>query len=140
MGKDKLYEGLLIPKDLNANYEKERINMDKHLIKNIEFSKVLTFENLVEYQEGQVVSRTLSQGKPLSLTIFAFDKGEEISSHSAKGDAMVYILDGAADITIGDGIFHVKKGETIVMPSNIPHGLMAMERFKMLLVVVFSLE
>jgi len=114
--------------------------MDKQLIKNIEFSKALMLESMVEYQEGQVVSRTLSQGRPLSLTVFAFDKGEEISSHSAKGDAMVYILDGVAEITIGDGIFHVKKGEVIVMPSNIPHSLLATERFKMLLVVVFSLE
>ncbi len=114
--------------------------MDKNLIKNIDFSKPMLMEALVEYQEGQVVSRTLAQGKPLSVTVFAFDKGEEISSHSAQGDAMVYIMDGGAEITIGDEKFHVKKGETIVMPSNVPHALLATERFKMLLVVVFSLS
>jgi quercetin dioxygenase-like cupin family protein len=110
----------------------------EHFIKNIELSKVLEMESLVTYQEGQVVSRTLAQGKNLSLTLFAFDKGEEISSHSSGGDAMVYLLDGEADITIGETSFHVKKGETIVMPAGIAHALLAKEQFKMLLVVVFT--
>ncbi|MCS4483329.1 cupin domain-containing protein [Clostridium botulinum] len=96
-------------------------------------------ESLVNYEEGTVVSRTLAQGKPLSVTLFAFDKGEEISSHSASGDAMVYILDGEAEITIGEEKFNVKKGETIVMPANVPHALLATQKFKMLLTVVFSL-
>ena len=113
--------------------------MNNHLLKNIDFQKVLTLENLVEYQAGQVVSRTLAQGKPHSLTLFAFDQGEEISSHSSSGDALVYIMDGAAEITIGDEQFQLKKGETIVMPAGVPHALLATERFKMLLVVVFSL-
>lgn len=110
--------------------------MDK-LIKNIELAKVLNMESLVNYQEGQVVSRTLSQGKNVSLTLFAFDKGEEISSHSSAGDAMVYLLDGEAEITVGDEIFRVKKGDTIVMPAGVPHALLAQEQFKMLLIVVF---
>ncbi|MBF8984243.1 cupin domain-containing protein [Lutibacter sp. B2] len=114
--------------------------MDKHFIKNIDFSKVIEMDSLVEYQEGRVVSRTLAQGKPLSVTLFAFDQGEEISSHSASGDAMVYILDGEAEVTIGEEKFTVKKGETIVMPAHIPHALLAKERFKMLLTVVFSLS
>lgn len=112
--------------------------MEQHFIKNIDFSKVIETESLVSYQEGQVVSRTLAQGKNLSLTLFAFDKGEEISSHSSGGDAMVYILDGEAEITVGDGVFYLKKGETIVMPAGVPHALLAKERFKMLLVVVFN--
>lgn len=110
----------------------------EQLLKNIEFSKVHEMEALVAYQQGQVVSRTLAQGRNLSLTLFAFDKGEEISSHSSGGDAMVYLLDGEADITIGDSTYHVKKGETIVMPAGIPHALLAREQFKMLLVVVFK--
>ena len=110
----------------------------EQLIKNIEFSKALEMEGLVTYQEGQVVSRTLAQGRNLSLTLFAFDKGEEISSHSSGGDAMVYILDGEAEITIGNDTFQVKKGETIVMPAGVPHALLAKEQFKMLLVVVFK--
>jgi quercetin dioxygenase-like cupin family protein len=103
----------------------------EHFIKNIDFAKVIDFETLVDYQEGTVVSRTLAQGRPLSVTLFAFDKGEEIGTHSAGGDAMVYILDGAAEVTIGEELFNVKKGESIVMPANVPHGLLAVERFKM---------
>ncbi len=113
--------------------------MDQHFIKNIDFQKALSLETLVEYQTGQVVSRTLAQGKSLSLTVFAFDKGEEISSHSSTGDALVYLVDGEAQITIGTEKFQLKKGETIVMPAGIPHALLAVERFKMFLVVVFSL-
>ena len=113
---------------------------EKHFIKNIEFSRPMDLAGLVEYQEGQVVSRTLAQGKPVSMTLFAFDKGEEISSHASAGDAMVYILDGESEITIGDEKFTVKSGETIIMPSNIHHALLAKEKFKMLLVVVFSLD
>lgn len=114
--------------------------MSGHLIKNINFAQVIEMETLVEYQEGRVVSRTLAQGKPLSVTLFAFDKEEEISSHSASGDALVYLLDGQAEITIGEEKFTVNKGETIVMPAHVPHALLAKEKFKMLLIVVFSLS
>lgn len=110
----------------------------KQRIKNIDLGKVLQLDALVTYQPGQVVSRTLAQGRNMSLTLFAFDKGEEISSHSSSGDAMVYILDGQAEITIGDEVFELKKGETIVMPANVPHALLAKEQFKMLLIVVFQ--
>lgn len=113
---------------------------EQHFIKNIDFAKVVELESLVDYQSGRVVSRTLAQGRPLSVTLFAFDKGEEISTHSAPGDAMVYILDGQAEVTIGGEKFILKKGETIVMPANVPHGLMAKDRFKMFLIVVFSLS
>ncbi|MCY6484210.1 cupin domain-containing protein [Clostridium aestuarii] len=112
--------------------------MIQHLIKNIDFSKVIEMESLVDYQEGTVISRTLSQGKASSVTLFAFDKGEEISSHSSNGDALVYILDGESEITVGDEKFMVKKGETIVMPAGIPHALLAVEKFKMFLIVIFS--
>ncbi|QBD84177.1 cupin domain-containing protein [Clostridium tetani] len=112
--------------------------MKKDLIKNIEFAKIFNLEELVEYQDGQVISRTLSQGKGSSVTFFSFDKGEEISSHSSEGDAMVYVIDGETEITVGDEKFNVKKGETIVMPSGIPHALYATEKFKMLLIVIFE--
>lgn len=112
--------------------------MTQHYIKNMEFSKVIDFESLVQYQEGQVVSRTLSQGKNVSVTLFAFAKNEEISSHSSGGDALVYILDGQGEITIGEEKFTVKNGESIVMPAGIPHALFAAEPFKMLLIVVFN--
>lgn len=113
--------------------------MHEHLIKNIDFSTPLVLEGLIDYQEGTVVSKTLAQGKPVSVTLFAFGKGEEIGTHSSHGDAMVYILDGEAEVTIGEESFHLKTGETIVMPANIPHALLAKEKFKMLLIVVFSL-
>ncbi len=114
-------------------------NSAKKLIKNVDFSQVYSMDTLVDYQEGTVVSKTLAQGKPMSMTLFAFDKGEEIGTHSAGGDAMVYLLDGEAEVQIDGNPFTLKKGEMIVMPANIPHGLHAKERFKMLLVVVFNL-
>jgi quercetin dioxygenase-like cupin family protein len=112
-------------------------NMEQ-FIKNIEFSTPLVMETLVMYQEGQVVSRTLAQNKHMNMTLFAFDKNEEISSHASSGDAMVYILDGESEVTIGEAVFTVKAGETIVMPAGIPHALLAKERFKMMLIVVFK--
>lgn len=106
----------------------------------MEFSKAIGLGSMVAYQDGQVVSRTLAQGRPLSITLFAFDSGEEISSHASSGDAMVYILEGTARITIGQDEHTVRTGEAILMPKNVNHALYATERFKMLLVVVFSLD
>lgn len=106
------------------------------IIKNIEHAKVVELVNLVSYEEGQVVSRTLSQGKAVTLTLFAFAQGEGISTHSTPGDAMVQVLDGAAEVTIGDEVFVLNAGESIVMPADVPHGLEARERFKMLLTLI----
>jgi quercetin dioxygenase-like cupin family protein len=111
--------------------------MGKHFLKNIEFEKPLELGALVEYQPGQVVSRTLAQNNAHSLTLFAFDENEEISSHSSGGDAVVTVLEGNALITIGDNQFHIKCGQTIVMPAGIPHAVAADGRFKMLLTVLF---
>ncbi len=105
-------------------------------MKNIAFSKVLNLEEMVSYQEGQVVSRTIAQLPTVSITLFALYKGEGISSHTAPGDAMVQVLDGEAEITIGDEVLTVKAGETVIMPADIPHALEAKEAFKMLLTVV----
>lgn len=107
-----------------------------NLFKNIDFSKVLNLNNLISYQEGQVISRTIIQIPFVNITLFSLDKGEGISAHVTSGDAMVQILDGTAEITIGDNIFNVEAGETILMPSDVPHGLEARERFKMLLTVI----
>jgi quercetin dioxygenase-like cupin family protein len=114
--------------------------MSEKLLKNIDFARALEMESLVDYQEGRVVSRTLAQGRTLSVTLFAFARGEEISTHASSGDAMVYILDGEAEITIGEEKFVLQKGGVIAMPANVPHGLVAREKFKMLLIVVFSLS
>lgn len=110
--------------------------MEKKFIKNVEFGKALEMVNLVEYQPGRVVSLTLVQNEELTLTLFAFAKGEGVSTHSAPGDAMVYMLDGEAEITIGEEKLIAHAGETIVMPTNIPHGLNATEDFKMMLILV----
>ena len=108
-----------------------------HFIKNIDLSTVLTMVDLVAYQPGQVVSKTLAQNKAVSLTLFAFDKGEEISAHDSSGDAMIVVLDGLAEITIGSTKFAVSAGQTIVMPARVPHAVYATEKFKVLLTVVF---
>ena len=111
--------------------------MSSKIMKNIETAKVHVLADLVSYQEGQVVSKTLVQNPGVSLTLFSFDKGEEISTHSSHGDAMVYVIDGQAEITVGDEKFSVKAGETIVMPAEIPHAVYAPERMKFMLTVVF---
>ena len=106
-------------------------------MKNISKAEVLTLKDQVTYQEGQVVSKTLAQNPFISVTLFAFDKGEEISTHESGGDAFVTCLDGVGKLTI-DGEPHiVHEGESIVMPAKHPHAVFAEEKFKMMLVVVF---
>ncbi len=114
--------------------------MKTHELKNIEFEGALELPALVSYQPGQVVSRTLAQNNAVSITLFAFDEKEEISSHSSSGDAMLTVLEGTAQITIGNQGFSLIKGKTIVMPAGIPHAVAADGKFKMLLTVVFPLE
>ncbi len=113
--------------------------MDK-LIKNIEHKTVLTIKDEVAYQQGQIVSKTLAQNEHHSLTLFAFDKGEEISTHESGGDAMIVALDGVGRITIEGKEFILNEGETIVMPAKKPHAVFAKEQFKMLLIVMFPEE
>ena len=106
-------------------------------MKNISKAEVLTLRDQVAYQSGQVVSRTLAQNEHVSVTLFSFDKGEEISTHESSGDAMVTCLDGVGRITI-DGVEHIlHEGESIVMPARHPHAVYGQGQFKMLLVVVF---
>ena len=106
-------------------------------MKNISKAEVLTLRDQVAYQSGQVVSRTLAQNEHVSVTLFSFDKGEEISTHESGGDAMVTCLDGVGRITI-DGVEHIlHEGESIVMPARHPRAVYGQEQFKMLLVVVF---
>lgn len=114
--------------------------MSGQLLKNIEEKQVLSLAELVTYQPGQVVSRTLAQNNAVSLTIFAFDKGEEISSHSSQGDAMITVLEGNAKITIGTDEYTLCSGQTIVMPAGIPHAVAAADQFKMFLTVVFPVK
>jgi quercetin dioxygenase-like cupin family protein len=94
--------------------------------------------DLIEYQEGSVVSRTIIDKETGTVTLFAFDEGQGLSEHTAPFDAMVYALDGAVEVTISDKISHLRKGEMIIMPANEPHALKATKRFKMLLIMIKS--
>ncbi len=110
---------------------------EKHeMIKNIPFSEAVAINGLVDYEEGRVVSRTLASKSHINMTLFAFDKNEEISAHTSPGDAMVQVLDGEALVNIDGKEITVKAGEVIVMPANVPHSVSAISKFKMLLVVV----
>jgi len=110
------------------------------MYKHIQKSEILELKNQVSYQPNQVSSKTISQNKHVSITLFSFDKDEEIGAHKSKGEAMVTILDGKAKVTIDDKDYFLEEGQTIVMPANIMHALYAVERFKMLLTVVFPAE
>lgn len=107
------------------------------MLKNIKKSEILSLKDEIAYQEGQVVSKTLAQNPAVSVTLFAFEKGEEISTHESGGDAMVIVLDGTGRIAIDGREFILQQGESIVMPAKTPHAVFGEERFKMLLTVVF---
>lgn len=107
------------------------------IMKNIAKAEVLTLKEQVDYQKGQVVSKTLIQNDSLSITLFSFDKDEEISTHLSEGDAFVTCLDGVGRITIDGKEYELTEGESIVMPAGHPHAVCGKEQFKMLLVVAF---
>ena len=111
--------------------------MNKEPMKNIAKAEVLTLREQVAYQTGQVVSKTLAQNSAVSVTLFSFDKGEEISTHSSDGDDFVTCLDGKGRITIDGAEYVLTEGQSIVMPAGHPHAVYGLERFKMLLVVIF---
>jgi quercetin dioxygenase-like cupin family protein len=94
--------------------------------------------DLIDYQEGSVVSRTVIDKKAGTVTLFAFDEDEGLSEHTAPYDALVYVFDGEADVVISGKPVRVKKGEMTIMPANEPHALKAVTRFKMLLIMVRS--
>lgn len=107
------------------------------IMKNISKAEVFVLKDLVTYQDGQVVSKTLVQNKAVSVTLFSFAKGEEISTHQSDGDAFVICLDGVGAITIDDEVYELQEGQSIVMPAKHPHAVYGKENFKMLLVVIF---
>lgn len=107
------------------------------MYKNIEKNTKLELKNLVDYTEGQVVSKTLVQNDSVSMTLFSFDKGEEISTHASGGDALVTVLDGLGRFTVGGEVHTLAEGESLIMPKGIPHAVYAEEKFKMQLVVSF---
>jgi quercetin dioxygenase-like cupin family protein len=109
---------------------------DEHVFKNMDLGKKEKLDELVSYQPGQVVSRTLAQRSGVSVTLFAFDAGEGLSKHTASGDALVQVLEGSGKITLDEEEHVVAAGESLVMPAGVPHALDADERFKMLLTVI----
>lgn len=95
-------------------------------------------ENLIDYQKDSVVSKTIIGKKTGTVTLFAFDKGQNLSEHTAPYDAIVYSVDGAAQFTIADKLIDVKKGDMILLPANVPHSLDAINQYKMMLVMIKS--
>ena len=100
--------------------------------------KASSLVDLVDYQEQAVVSKTVIEKKTGTVTVFAFDQGEGLSEHTAPFDALVYVLDGDAEVTISGNPVIVKQGEMIIMPADKPHALKAVKPFKMMLVMIKS--
>ncbi|WKW45524.1 cupin domain-containing protein [Myroides sp. JBRI-B21084] len=101
-----------------------------------EKESIFNLENAIEYTSGGVISKQVIKSKGGNLTLFSFDKEQGLSEHKTPFDAIVLILDGEAEITIGGKLHLLKKGESIIMPANVPHALKAVERFKMLLTMI----
>ena len=104
-------------------------------VKNL-IGEVLNIKDMVSYQAGSIVSRTVIDKSAGTVTVFAFDSGQGLSEHIAPFDALVQIIDGTADITIAGSVHTVKEGEMIIMPANKPHSLKANTRFKMILIMI----
>jgi len=109
---------------------------EKKLKGGIPAAEALQLAGLVEYADGAVVSRTIKKSEKGTLTVFAFDEGEGLSTHSAPYDAYVQILDGEVEITVGDRKVIPAVGDIVMMPADIPHGLHAVTQFKMLLIMI----
>ena len=117
--------------------EFERVEMgDTRKAAGFKGRQVARLMDLVDYQEGSVVSRTIVDKNCGTVTLFAFDKEQGLSEHKTPFDALVHILDGEAEITISGNTFHVKEGEILTMPANEPHALTAVKRFKMMLTLI----
>ena len=98
--------------------------------------KIARLADLVTYQQGAVVSREIMNQKAGTVTVFAFDEGQGLSEHTAPFDALVYLLDGEAEVTISGRPLHLREGEMVIMPANQPHVLKAIKRFKMMLTMI----
>ncbi len=99
-------------------------------------SVAVDIDGFIAYADGAVVSKTLIDNKAGTLTLFSFDRGEGLSEHSAPFDAVVQVIDGEVEITIGGKPVNAKKGEMVLMPANIPHALRAVSKYKMLLTML----
>lgn len=103
---------------------------------NFNHSTIINFKKDIEYAGNSVVSKRVLEQKTGNITLFSFDKGQKLSEHSAPFDAMVQVVEGQVEITIDKKPYLLKEGETIIMPANIPHALLAVEKFKMLLTMI----
>ncbi len=101
-------------------------------------SEVLKIADLAAYQDGAVVSRQITKTVGGNVTLFAFDKGQELSEHTAPFDALLHMLDGEAEVVISARSFNLKAGEAIILPANQPHAVKATEKFKMLLTMIHA--
>ncbi|MFN8385112.1 MAG: cupin domain-containing protein [Anaerolineales bacterium] len=99
-------------------------------------SEILHMADLAAYNEGSVVSRQITKADAGNVTLFAFDKDQELSEHTAPYDALAHVLDGEVEITLGGKPFQLKTGDAIIMPANVPHAVKALTRFKMLLTMI----
>jgi quercetin dioxygenase-like cupin family protein len=99
-------------------------------------AQAMNIANMVEYQEGSIVSKTLIDKKAGTITFFAFDESQGLSEHIAPYDALLNVLDGEAQVTISKKIFTLKSGEMIILPANKPHAVKATKKFKMMLVMI----
>lgn len=102
----------------------------------IEPAKIVSTAGSISYAEGSVVSKTIIKKPTGNITLFAFDKGEGLAEHSSPHEALVQVLDGEVEVTIGGTGYTVRQGECIILPANIPHALKATERFKMMLIMI----
>ena len=108
-------------------------DQDQNVVRPAEVKQLV---DLLQYQDGSIVSRVLLKNKGGTVTLFAFDVGEGLSEHTAPFDALVVVTDGEADIEIAGESFKVKQGETIILPANRPHAVKAVTKFKMLLIMI----
>ena len=103
-----------------------------------EKSKVFIYKESIEYSEGAIVSKTVLKKETGNISLFAFAKGEALSEHTAPFDAMIQVVDGKGEIIIGGKSFILESGQTIIMPANITHAVIAVEKFKMVLTMIKS--
>jgi quercetin dioxygenase-like cupin family protein len=108
----------------------------KNTRKLLETSKSFELKKLIEYSKDSIVSRTIAESKAGTLTVFAFDKDQGLSEHSAPFDAIVQVIDGSGEFTIGGIPVKVSAGQIIIMPANVPHAVRALRKFKMLLTMI----
>ena len=106
--------------------------------KEFEKSKVFNYKESVEYSEGAIVSKTVLKKETGNISLFAFAKGEALSEHTAPFDALIQVVDGKGEIIIGGKSFILETGQTIIMPANITHAVIAMDKFKMVLTMIKS--